>query len=62
MQPLKDFRKLQGKSRAEMAEILGISLSLYDKIETGDRTASANFIRKLKKIYPTFDANIFFTP
>lgn len=60
--PLQDFRISQGKSRAEMATILGISLSFYEKIELGDRNISSNFIRKLKEKFPIVDVNIFFSP
>lgn len=59
MEALKKFRESQGKTRKEMAAILGVSLSFYEKIELGDRSISGNFLRKLKSKFPTLDVNIF---
>ena len=60
MEELKKFRKKQGKTRAEMAHILGVSRSFYEKIEMGDRNVSSNFLSKLKEKFPYVDVNIFF--
>lgn len=56
------FRYDQNKSIVEFAKILGISHSLYYKIETGERNPSYNFLCKFKKVYPNADIDsIFFT-
>lgn len=54
------FRKERGYTRNEMAELLGVSVSLYDKVEYGDRMPSRNFLSKFKKAFPSFNMNIFF--
>ena len=43
-----------------MADKLGISESLYLKLEYGVRTPSINVIKKIKMVYPKIDINIFF--
>ena len=60
MKCLKDFRKEMGYSRKEMAKKLGISQSLYDKVEFDARMPSQNFLNRFKNEFPTFDMNIFF--
>lgn len=57
---LREFRQLFGKSLKTFAEDLNISLSLYEKIERGERQPSRNFLKKLKKKYPIFDINRLF--
>jgi putative transcriptional regulator len=54
------FREKQGLSRREMASLLGISHSFYEKLELGDREISRAFMEKFKKTFPSFDMNIFF--
>ncbi|MBO6291605.1 MAG: helix-turn-helix transcriptional regulator [Selenomonas sp.] len=54
------FREQQGMSRREMAKLLGISHSFYEKLELGDREISRAFMEKFKKTFPSFDMNIFF--
>ena len=61
MKELKDFRKSLNLTAQEFANEVGISKSLYDKLETGARRPSREFLTKLKKKYPQFDVNIFFT-
>ena len=61
MEWLKSFREKQGLTHGEMAEKLGISKSMYEKVEYGDRGASVQFIKKFKKAFPHIDINIFFT-
>ena len=61
MKVLKDFRKQYGYSREQMARMLDISTSLYNKIEFGQRQPSQNFMTKFKAAFPSFDMNIFFT-
>jgi len=54
------FRREKGYTRNEMAKTLGVSVSLYEKIEYGDRKPSGNFLGKFKKAFPSFNMNIFF--
>ena len=55
------FRYEQNKSIVEFAKILGISHSLYYKIEIGERNPSYNFLCKFKDAYPNANIdNIFF--
>lgn len=61
MEELKEFRKSLNLTSQEFAEKIGISKSLYDKVETGVRKPSREFTTKLKSKYPQFDVNIFFT-
>lgn len=58
---LKDFRQNNGFSKKQMADILQISISLYEKIEYGVRLPSRNFLSRFKAVFPNFDMNIFFT-
>lgn len=58
---VKEFRLKKGYTRAQMADKLKISISLYDKIEFGVRESSRNFLNRFKKAFPEFDMNIFFT-
>ena len=63
------YSKLEGQVRMAsdkeiyiIAKILGISHSLYYKIETGERNPSYNFLCKFKNVYPNADIDsIFFT-
>ena len=57
---LQFYRMKKELTQQQMAEHLGISLSFLQKIETGNKTPSFYFIKKLKEKYPDFDANIFF--
>lgn len=60
MKELRSFRESLNLSPAQFAEKLGISKSLYEKVEGGFRPASRNFVERLKTRYPQFDTNIFF--
>ena len=60
MKCLSDYRKARNLSKAEMANKLGVSISLYEKVEYSDRKPSRNFLSKFKKVFPDFDMNIFF--
>lgn len=60
MDKLKALRELERLTAAEMADKLGMSKSLYTKLESGARTPSINAIRKIKDVYPEIDINIFF--
>lgn len=61
MQILKEFRNSLNLTMREFARTIEVSNSLYEKVETGDRKPSREFIQKIKKKYPQFDTNIFFT-
>ncbi len=60
MQEIKDIRLFLHKTQKEMADILGISLSYYIKIECGYRKLSVNVLEELKRNFPNIDINIFF--
>ena len=60
MEILKEFRKSLNLTMKEFADTIEVSNSLYQKVETGDRKPSREFITKLKKKYPQFDTNVFF--
>ena len=61
MEWLREFRISKEFTANEMAVKLGISKSLYEKIEYNDRKPSRNFLERFKKAFPDFDMNIFFT-
>lgn len=56
MKKLKDLRKKNNLTQEAMARRLGITLSMYEKVETGRVNASAAFMQKTKKEFP--DASI----
>ena len=60
MEQLKAFRISLGLTIQEFAISIGVSKSLYEKIETKNRKPSREFTTKLKRKYPQFDVNIFF--
>ena len=61
MNKLTAFRLELNKSTAEMAAIIGVSKSYYEKIEYKDRNPSYNFITKFKAAFPDADVGqIFF--
>lgn len=49
---LVDFRNSKKMSQKELADKLGVSQSLYSKIELGFRNPSYNFIAKFKEVFP----------
>ena len=61
MKVLKDFRSSLKLTTQEFANSIQVSKSLYEKVESGDRLPSREFTTKLKRKYPQFDVNIFFT-
>ena len=61
MEVLKKFRISLKLTIQEFANSINVSKSLYEKVESGDRKPSREFTTKLKKEYPQFDVNIFFT-
>lgn len=60
MKALKDFRISLNLTLSAFAKEIGVSKSLYEKVEQGARKPSREFTEKFKKKYPQFDVNIFF--
>lgn len=60
METLKKFRISRNLTAAEISDKIGISKSLYEKVELGIRKPSREFTTKFKKTFPEFDVNIFF--
>ena len=60
MRELASIRIGLGLNTSKMAKSIGISKSLYEKVEYGQRKPSRNFISKFKEKYPHVDINIFF--
>ena len=60
MEELKDFRISLGLTIKGFAEEIKVSKSLYEKVESGDRKPSREFITKLKTRFPQFDTNLLF--
>lgn len=56
MNTLVDFRNINNLTQKEMADKIGITLSLYSKVELGLRNPSYEFLVKLKKTFR--DTNI----
>lgn len=56
MRNLRDFRKSRDLSQAEMAKMLGYTLSMYEKVESGRAGVSSNFLLSFKRVFP--EANI----
>ena len=52
MKKLKEFRKEKKLSQEAMAKLLGITLSMYEKVEGGRAGASAAFMRRFKDAFP----------
>lgn len=62
MEKLKAFRKSEGLSQDSMARAMGITLSFYEKVESGRANASSGFLVKFKRAFPHASIDdIFFT-
>lgn len=58
---LKQFRNEKKLTQQEMADFIGVSLSMYEKVERGYIKATRNFIDAIKTRYSQIDINkIFF--
>ena len=57
---LKEHRERMGKTTYQMAEIIGISDSLYTKIERGERNPSYGFLKKFTAAFPEMDIDKLF--
>ena len=53
---LRKYRQSIGKTQEEMAEIWGITLSFYYKIESGEKNPSIQNLREFKKRF--FNADV----
>ena len=60
MEVLKKFRESLGLTAQGFADTIEVSKSLYEKVESGTRKPSREFMAKLKEKFPQFDVNIFF--
>lgn len=58
---LREFRQSLNLTLQEFADNIDVSKSYYEKIESGQRKPSREFMTKLKHKFPQFDVNIFFT-
>ena len=53
---LKEFRESRGLSQEKFSQIIGFTLSMTSKVETGKAKPSRNFMEHIKKAFP--DVNI----
>ena len=60
MEQLKQFRKEKKMTQEGMAQKIGITLSMYEKVERGAVSASAAFMRRMKEAFPDIDINFIF--
>lgn len=60
MQVLKQFRLQNRLSLRQMAELMNVSLSMYEKVEYGKREPSRGFLLAVKRAFPQIDMNELF--
>ena len=60
MDALRTLRSSNGLSQYQMALALGVSLSLYEKVERGATRPSRNFVRRVWTYFPDADVNDLF--
>lgn len=60
MENMKSVRLSHGLSQADMARELGVSLSLYTKVEQGNVPASRAFMEKFKSRFPNESIDFIF--
>ncbi|MFJ7953963.1 helix-turn-helix domain-containing protein [Lysinibacillus sp. NPDC096418] len=60
LKPLKEFRQGVKLTQQEMAKNIGVSISMYEKVERGTIKASRNFIESVKSKYPHIDIDYIF--
>ena len=58
---LKEFRLKKGLTQEQMAKLVGISKSMYEKIEYEERKPSIDTMKKFKEVFKDLDINIFLT-
>lgn len=52
MNNLRELRKGNGFNQEQMAAELGVSLSMYQKVEQGNAKAGRKFMEKIKQRFP----------
>jgi DNA-binding XRE family transcriptional regulator len=57
---LKSFRELNRLTQKDMAATIGVSLSMYEKVERGYIKASRGFMEKTKHQYPHVNVDYIF--
>lgn len=61
MDRLREFRKSHNLTQEAMANVLGITVSMYEKVEGGRANASSAFMKRVKRAFPEVNIdNIFF--
>lgn len=60
MNTLVNFRNLKDLTQKEMATKLGVTLSMYSKIELGLRNPSYNFLVKFKQVFKEVNVDSIF--
>ena len=58
---LKEYRLKKGITQEQMAKLVGISKSMYEKIEYEERKPSIDTMKKFKEVFKDLDINIFLT-
>ena len=62
MEELKKFRESYNLTQREMAKVIGVSSSFYEKIENRYQQPSFNFVSKFTKAFPSADiGKLFFS-
>lgn len=56
---LKEFRLKKKKTQQEMADLVGITKSMYEKLEYKQASPSVETMRKFKAAFKDFNVNIF---
>ena len=56
---LKDYRKMKKLTQKEMAKLIGISYSMYMKVEQNVRQPGLNTLKKIKKVFNDFPIEFF---
>ncbi|MCI8346583.1 MAG: helix-turn-helix transcriptional regulator [Bacilli bacterium] len=56
---LKEFRLKKEKTQQEMADLVGITQSMYEKLEYNERKPSVETIQKFKTVFKDFESEIF---
>ena len=57
---MKEFRKSHNLTQEQMARMLDITLSHYEKIEYGQRFPSGKLLKKIKSLFPKFSVDKIF--
>lgn len=60
LKPLRDLRISNKLTQKEIANKVGVSLSMYEKVERGTIQASRNFIEKVKSEFPHISIDYIF--